>query len=172
MSIEKGHYDKHPSEVDHLNKLDWGIDTGLIVERSGDAWLISELDVDDIDEEPISTSALNNSSGRFRLHIDDPDIDGLQFTDQIYDDFRMARLAYGLWSRCGPFNHPEGHAVPVEVATDSQAAIAAYLQVGNGYPNSRDYVADKMDVTKQTVSNYCQKIRYDLDDKQEMIQIP
>lgn len=170
MVIETGQYSKPIKEVDDITELDLGLDDGLIVDRSGDAWLISEFEPEN-DQEIISSSELENSKGRFRLHFDDPDRDGLQYTDQVYDDFRMARLAYALWNRCGPFSQPEGSAIPVEVATDSQAAIAAYLRLGNGYPNSRDYVADKMDVSKQTVSNYCQRVRGNRNEEQQAIQL-
>ncbi len=135
-------------------------DNGIILARTGRVWLISELDVDD-EQDIISSKQLNNSRGRVRFHVEDPHLDGeLQYNDQVYDDFRMARLSYALWDRSGPFIEPEtSRSIPIEVATDGQAAIAAYLRIGGGFPNSREYVAEKMDVSKQTVSNYCQRVR-------------
>ncbi|MFC6990189.1 hypothetical protein ACFQJD_18510 [Haloplanus sp. GCM10025708] len=77
-----------------------------------------------------------------------------------FDTFQMARLAFGLWKKCGPFVQPEGNAIPIEVATAGQEAIAAFLRLGNGSPKSRSYVAEKMDVTEQTISNYCNRVRW------------
>ncbi|MFB6123562.1 MAG: hypothetical protein ABEJ78_08895, partial [Haloferacaceae archaeon] len=72
----------------------------------------------------------------------------------------MARLAFGLRGMCVPFVQPEGNAIPIEVATAGQAAIGAYLRLGNGYPKSRSYVAERTDITEQTVSNYSNRVRW------------
>jgi len=79
-----------------------------------------------------------------------------------FDTLRMARLAFGLWLRCGPFNHPEEGtgAVPTEIATEGKAEITAYLRVGNGFPSPREAVADRMGVSPSTVSNYCSDVRW------------
>lgn len=146
MAVEYGEYEGDPE----LEKY------GLVA-KSGDAWLLldrgtdqEELHLDDIDDDP----------GRVRIHTQEPVEDRIEYTDMAFDTFRMARLAFGLWETCGPFNQPEGSAIPVEVATTGQAAIGAFLRLGNGYPKSRAYVAEKMGVTEQTVSNYCNRMRW------------
>ena len=97
-------------------------------------------------------------------------IDGeLHYTDMTFDSLNMARLAYGLWVDCGPFTQPEGNAVPVEIATSGQESVAAYLRIGNGYPNSRQYVAERMSVAKSTVSNYCNRVRWEPSNSRERV---
>jgi len=153
MGIEHGSYQD-----------DLSLHTGSVVAHTPDeqVWLIS--DVDHV-ANGIPLSQLDSKSGRLRIHDSDPVGNILQYTDMVFDQFSMARLAYGLWERCGPFGHPKGQAIPIEVATDSQAAIAAYLRVGNGYPNSRGYVAEQMGLTEQTVSNYCNRVRWTPSDR-------
>ena len=153
MGIEHGSYQDDPS-----------LNTGSVVAHTPDeqVWLIA--DVDHV-ADGIPLSQLDSKSGRLRIHSTEPVDQARQYTDMVFDQFSMARLAYGLWKRCGPFGHPDGQAIPIEVATDGQAAIAAYLRVGNGYPNSRGYVAEQMDVTEQTVSNYCNRVRWTPSDR-------
>jgi hypothetical protein len=145
MPVEYGDYDEDPE-----------LDEGAAVAQSGETWLISDTD---LDADPVVLNEIDGQPGRVRIHTVS-DADGIEFTDMEFETFQMARLAFGLWETCGPFAQPEGNAIPLEVATEGQAAIAAYLRVGNGYPNSREYVADKMGVTPQTVSNYCNQIRW------------
>lgn len=98
-------------------------------------------------------------SVRFEIDIDDPDEP--DYYEQSYESLKDAQLAFGLWLRCGPFIAPEsGRSIPVEVATDGQAAIASYLLVGRGTTSPRRYVAEKMGVTEQTVSNYANRVRW------------
>ena len=144
MSVTYGEYENDP-DID-----------GTLVAQQAAAWLISDTG---LEADEVHLDEIDNDPGRLRIHT--PDGDTMQYTDMEFDTFRMARLAYGLWDRCGPFDQPEGRAVPIEIAADGQAAVAAYLRVGNGYPNSRRYVAQQMDVAEQTVSNYCSKVRWD-----------
>jgi len=148
MGIEHGSYEGDPS-----------LDSGGVVARTADeqVWLISDIEQA---EDEIPLDQLDAEAGRLRIHGYEPVDEEIQYTDMVFDQFSMARLAYGLWERCGPFSQPEGQAIPIEVATDGQDSIAAYLRVGNGYPNSRGYVAEKMGVTEQTVSNYCNRVRW------------
>jgi hypothetical protein len=146
MAVEYGQYEDGPELVD-----------GGLVAESGDAWLISDADGAG---EQIRLSEVDSEPGRVRIHTHDPAEDRIEYTDMVFEQLQMARLAFGLWEQCGPFTQPEGSAVPLEIATDGQEAIAAYLRVGNGYPKDRGYVADKMDVTEQTVSNYCNRVRW------------
>jgi len=146
MPVEYGEYESDPV-----------LETGGLVAESRDAWLI--LDTDEVAEE-VNLDDVDTKPGRVRIHTLEESGDVIQYTDMEFDEFQMARLAFGIWEKCGPFNQPEGDAIPIEVATAGQEAIGAYLRVGNGYPNSREYVAEKMDVTEQTVSNYCNRARW------------
>lgn len=102
----------------------------------------------------------DDGTGAVRFHEPADD----QYFRWEYDRIEDARLAFGLWRLCGPWMTPEsGLSVPVEVATQGQAAIAAYLLVGRGTIKSRQYVADQMGVSKQTVSNYANRIRWSAD---------
>ena len=149
MTVEYGRYESEPE-----------LKSGTLVAEDTDAWLISDTN-HDTDE--IQLSDIDRKPGRVRIHQYDETDDELSYTDMVFDSFHLARLTYGLWLRCGPFNQPEGNAVPVEIATDGQAAVGAFLRIGNGYPNSREYVADKMEVSKQTVSNYANRISWSPD---------
>lgn len=73
-----------------------------------------------------------------------------------------ARLLFGLWARTGGFNAPESPSqnVPIEVVRQGRDAVAAYLLVGTGVKNSRAFVAKKLDVSEQTVSNYANRVRW------------
>jgi hypothetical protein len=146
MAVDYGTYEEEP-----------GLENGGLVAESGDAWLILDGDYPD---EKLQIKGVDAQPGRVRIHTLEETEDEIQYTDMTFKQFQMARLAFGLWERCGPFTQPEGNAVPIEVATSGQEAIAAYLRVGNGYPKSRTYVAEKMDVTEQTVSNYCNRVRW------------
>jgi len=145
MPVEYGEYKDDPK-----------LESRNLVAETEDAWLISDTE---IEGDEVAIMEIDNEPGRLRIHQPGED-DEIRYTDMVFEDFLLARLAFGLWDRCGPFNQPEGTAVPVEIATDGQDAVAAYLRLGNGYPNSREYVADKMGVTKQTVSNYCNRVRW------------
>jgi hypothetical protein len=144
MSVEYGTYNGQP-----------GLESGGVVAEHEETWLITDTEHD---KDPVELSEMDSQPGRVRIH--DLAEDDISYTDMAFESFHLARLAYGLWLRCGPFNQPEGHAVPVEVATDGQAAIAAYLRLNNGYPRSRESVANMMSVSKQTVSNYCRRVRW------------
>jgi hypothetical protein len=145
MPVEYGRYDDDPE-----------LESGAVVAKTEDAWLI--LDEEHADE-PLSLRDIDNEPARVRIHTVS-EADGLEYTEMTFETFQMARLAFGLWERCGPFTQPEGGAIPVEVATSGQEAIGAYLRLGNGYPKSREYVAEKMDITPATVSNYCNRVRW------------
>lgn len=73
-----------------------------------------------------------------------------------------ARLYVGLWAETGGFDTPETPSkyVPVPVVRAGQEAVAAYLLIGYGVKNSRQMVAQKLGVSKQTVSNYATRIRW------------
>jgi hypothetical protein len=73
-----------------------------------------------------------------------------------------ARLMFGLWLRTGGFSTGESPSqyVPVEIVREGRDAVAAYLLVGTGVKNSRVFVAQKLGVTDQTVSNYANRVRW------------
>jgi hypothetical protein len=127
------------------------------VDGHGDAWLILVSD-DDSDEFVLSDVDDNEAKVRFFGEMDD---EGIHHNDMVFESFSMARLAWGLWKTCGPFAQPEsGKHIPISVAVEGQAAIAAYLRVNNGYPRPVKAVADRMDVTEGTVANYCHRMRW------------
>lgn len=73
-----------------------------------------------------------------------------------------ARLFFGMWLRTGGFTTGESPTknVPLAVASEGKDVLAAYLLVGTGARYSRGFVAEKLDVSKQTVSNYANRVRY------------
>lgn len=146
MPVKHGEYEEDPK-----------LENGGVVADSDDAWLILD---GDYDGEEVHLDEVDSEPGRVRIHSFEPIEDRIDYTDMVFDRFQMARLAFGLWQKCGPFTQPEGNSIPIEVATAGQEAIGAYLRLGNGYPNSREYVSEKMDVTEQTVSNYCNRVRW------------
>lgn len=135
-------------------------DDQTLIDVDDDAALILDQDRRG---ETVELGEIDDTDGRLRIFEEGVDIDeSLAYTDMTFVNFRKARLAYGLWQQCGPFDQPEEglRAVPIEIATEGQAAIAAYLRVGNGRPRSRQYVSHEMDVSKQTVSNYCNRVAW------------
>jgi hypothetical protein len=166
MPIEHGVYDGAEVQVKddrlldatELARLVTDIDTenGTVLHTTGRASLITDLDRSG----HVQIRSIDSEPARVRLY-DTEIIDGeLHYTDMTFDSLIMARLAYGLWVDCGPFTQPEGNAVPVEVATSGQESVAAYLRLGNGFPNNRQYVAERMGVRENTVSNYCNRVRW------------
>lgn len=148
MSVEHGEYESEERQVEN----------GTVTDKTGNAWLIIEdVEPRPRDEDIPIREILFEKPGRLRIH---QEFDESKFVDQRYEKFYDAKLAYGLWIECGPFAEPTGKAIPREVATHSQAAIAAYLRVNNGRLNTRGYVADVMGIEEQTVANYCSKISW------------
>lgn len=146
MSVEHGTYDGRTKIVEN----------GTVLDESGRASLITDVDC----PETVQISTIDSEPARMRMHGEV--IDGeLHYSDMVFDSLNEARLSYGVWVKCGPFTEPEGNAIPIDVATEGQEAIAAYLRVGGGYPKSRAYVAEKMGVHENTVSNYCNRVRWE-----------
>jgi len=166
MPVEHGAYDGAKVQVKDDRLLDAtelarlvtdiGADDGTVLHTTGRASLITDLNRSG----HVQMSSIDAEPARVRMY-DTEIIDGeLHYTDMAFDSLNMARLAYGLWVDCGPFTQPEGNAVPVAVATSGQESVASYLRIGNGYPNSRQYVAERMGVAESTVSNYCNRVRW------------
>jgi hypothetical protein len=82
-----------------------------------------------------------------------------------FDRWSDATLFYGLWLETGGWRdaHPTSGAkqIPIEVVAEGKDCVAAYIRVGTGVINSREYIANALDVTEQTVSNYFNRVRYD-----------
>jgi len=175
MSVEHGAYEGAEVEVKNDRLLDAteltrlaaeiGAENDSVLHTTGRASLITDLNCSG----HVQISRVDSEPARVRMY-DTEIIDGrLHYTDMSFDSLNMARLAYGLWVDCGPFSQPEGDAVPVEVATSGQESIAAYLRIGSGYPNSRQYVASQMDVRENTVSNYCNRVRWEPSDTRDRV---
>lgn len=84
--------------------------------------------------------------------------------EREYDRWDDARLYYGLLIEIGgiwsvPPESPTKN-VPLKVVRAGKDAVAAYLLVGTATTYKRAYVADALDVTEQTVSNYANRIRW------------
>lgn len=142
----------------------------IIAEASDGARLVlyrdltAEASPEDYDEDErliINWDEIDHAAGGVRFeHSDpDPDLDGETY-DMEFDKFREARLAFGLWIRCGPFDHPEGNAVPYSVATDGQDAITAFIHLNGGFPLERSATASICGVVEQTVSDRLSRVRW------------
>jgi hypothetical protein len=132
-----------------------------VIKRTDDLLLIVE---DDRRGETLELAEIDNEPARVRVFTGPAaDSEERPFIDLSFDTLNMARVSLGLQIRCGPFVEPKDglKVVPVDVATYGQDAIGAYLRLGNGRPRPRAWVADRLDVTEQTVSNYCNRIRWE-----------
>lgn len=82
----------------------------------------------------------------------------------VFEQWKNATLFFGLWLETNGWRdkHPTSGArsIPVEVVSAGMDCVAAYMLVGTGIINSRQYVADELGVTEQTVSNYCNRVRF------------
>jgi hypothetical protein len=134
------------------------VENGTVLDQTGRAMLITDVECPDT----VQLSSIDSEPARVRMHGEVIDGDR-HYTDMAFDSLNQARLAYGLWDEYGPFSDPEGDAIPVDVAVGGQEAIAAYLRTNGGYPQSRAYVAERMGVHKNTISNYCNRVRWEPD---------
>lgn len=120
-------------------------------DKEPDEWasIVGELD----DE----TRLLKMSSDEWVVQL--PETYGFAYR---FESEKDARLLFGLWRRTGGFSTSESPTsnVPLAVAVEGKDALAAYLLVGAGIRNSRGFVAKKLDVSRQTVSNYATRVRY------------
>ena len=135
-----------------------GDGTKLVVYRPIEDVRIEESDeggrlVIDLDE-------LDHAEAAVRFTWDDPK-DGEIVEDMEFSKLLDARLAFGLWVRCGPFVQPEsGRSIPVEVAVDGQDAVTAWVHLNNGAVLSRAGTASVVGVTEQTVSDRLSRVRW------------
>lgn len=141
------------------------LEEGAVVATEENAWLV--VDVDYVDGAELLLDEIDAEPGRVRLHFPTAtDEDEIEFVDQKYDALRDARLAFGLWQACGPFDEPEGGAIPVEVATAGRPYIAAYMRTT--MERSRESIAKQMDVNADTVSDYWSRVRWTPDNTVEL----
>lgn len=108
-------------------------------------------------EHPITLSYCEEDS-EFVAEIDDGPT--LRF-----DFLKQATLLLGLWKRCGPFEFADSsEVIPLAVAKEGKPAMAAYLAMvieDDPATQKRGEVADTLDVTRQTISNYWDEVRWD-----------
>ena len=98
--------------------------------------------------------------------------DGVEYWRVEYQDYRDARLHAGLWLRVDGFDRPDRSSdkfVPLDVATEGRETLAAWLMTsgGSGIKGSREVVADRLDVTVDTVSRYLSKVRAEIEPRPE-----
>ena len=91
----------------------------------------------------------------------------LRFPDDStweFNQFVNARLAFGLWQQHGPFDLDVAPAVPVDIATANTAAVAAWVHLAPEQVEvrSRAATAEILGVSRQSVSNYLNDVRYEL----------
>lgn len=133
----------------------------IITEASDGTKLVVYRDIDEVDvgerdtELTIYLPELDHAEGAIRF-VDEE----TATTRDVEYQFREARLAFGLWIRCGPFTDPEGRAVPYEIATDGQDAVTAYVHLNNGHPLERGATASICGVEVQTVSDRLSRVRW------------
>lgn len=136
--------------------------TRLVIYRD-----VSEVDVGDREGEiTLDLRELAHEDAAIRFVHEEPE-ESTSTRDVEYR-FVNARLAFGLWIRCGPFNQPEGSAVPREVATDGQEAITAFIHLNNGIPLKREATARICGVTEQTVSDRLTRVRWRPPERDEL----
>ena len=80
-----------------------------------------------------------------------------------FNQFMNARLAFGLWQQHGPFDLDVAPAVPVDIATANTAAVAAWVHLApeKGEVRSRAATAGILGVSRQSVSNYLNDVRWE-----------
>jgi hypothetical protein len=81
-----------------------------------------------------------------------------------YEKDDLATLFYGLWDLTNGYNPPSHNIkqqIPIDVAKHGQEAICAYLRISGGLEWRRDSVSRELDISEQTVSNYCNRVRLD-----------
>lgn len=84
--------------------------------------------------------------------------------ERRYEQWTDATLFFGLWLETGGWtdNHPTTgvRQIPIDVVSAGKDAVAAYILVGTGTKTPRRRVADLLDVSEQTVSNYANRVRW------------
>lgn len=88
--------------------------------------------------------------------------------ERRYDRWSDATLFFGLWLETNGWtdHYPTsgGQQIPVEIVAEGKDAAAAYLRVGTGVIRNREAVGRMLNVSEQTVSNYWNRVRYEVDE--------
>lgn len=89
---------------------------------------------------------------------------GVGRQEQEFGRYSDAALFFGLWLEAGGWSdaYPTSgdRQIPIEVVAAGKDAVAAYIRVGTGVVQSASRAADLLDVTEQTVYNYCNRVRW------------
>ena len=84
--------------------------------------------------------------------------------EQVFEKFKNASLFYGLWLETGGWTdaYPTSgtQQIPIEVVAAGKDAVAAYIRVGTGAITNAGATARMLDVSPQTVYNYCNRVRW------------
>jgi hypothetical protein len=102
----------------------------------------------------VSDAQLNSLHGLVRYPA------GSRLEEVGFEKFSDARVAFGLWQRCGPYERSVAPAVPPVVATDDKKAITAHLYLNGGDPRPHSEVAELCEVSEQTVYDRLASIRW------------
>jgi hypothetical protein len=84
--------------------------------------------------------------------------------EQEFESWDNATLFFGLWIETGGWSdaYPTSgdRQIPIEVVSAGKDAVAAYIRVGTGAVGTAGRAASLLDVTEQTVYNYCNRVRF------------
>lgn len=124
---------------------------------------VAELSVEMVEGQKLSLEELDRRPGAVAIEsVSLPEFDESVSFSWDFDEFRDARMAYGLWQSCGPFPfYSTDRAVPIEVAAAGKPAIGGYLYL---HFRSRRKVADELGISTATVSNYLSQLRWEIRD--------
>lgn len=129
--------------------------------------ILSEHPIRDAEAEDGTKLCLSVRAEGLKPHELDEKPGHLRFPDDgtwEFSKFVDARLAFGLWQRCGPFDLDVAPAVPLDIAKDTKPALAAWVKLRPERENrtrSLAQTADQLGISKQPVSNYLSEIRYE-----------
>lgn len=88
--------------------------------------------------------------------------------ERHYDQWKDAALFFGLWLETNGWtdHYPTSGSdqIPVEIVAEGKDAVAAYIRCGTGVINTRESVSRMLNVSEQTVSNYWNRIRYEVEE--------
>jgi len=121
------------------------------LDKDPDAWASILAKAED------DTRLMEMSDGRFLVQL--PECYGISYE---FSKEKDARLFFGLWLETDGFSTGKSPSqnIPLPVAKEGKDVLAAYLLVATGVRNSRGFVASKLGVSRQTVSNYANRVRW------------
>lgn len=127
-----------------------------------DEYPVSDAEADDGTKLCLSQNpeqSVEDDIDRMMGHLRFPDGSTWEFSE-----FVNARLAFGLWERCGPFDLDVAPAVPVSIAAAKTADLAAWRYLAPDLLDTRNtaVVADDLGLSrKSSVSNYLNDVRWE-----------